>query len=378
MNIESKKFIRNASLFVLVLILSAVALIGLPAYIFWKSGEWIGVDRVVEMQKDSRHQLLYGDAYTDSAKVYKLYKLKLVKSKDCEVLALGTSRVVSFRDHFFNVSFCNAGMGVRYMSEFEPFMEQILDENKPDLLIIGLDQDFFNSATLDQDKRNLPASQKEENVVVRFQVNLPTIYKDLFSGKINMSLLSYQNPGRIGLNAIIQDYGFRNDGSYHYGPIVSGNNHSSRTVLSKIKKGQDRFKIGDDVSDSSLKDLEALLIYCKSHNITVVGFLPPYAQEVWDIIEEKDEKYGYMFKIEPAVSPIFKKYGFRFYDFSDLKSINASSCEALNGNHASEKAYLRILIEFVKNDRNLEKYADLDYLEDKLNRSKGCFLTAEI
>ena len=118
--------------------------------------------------------------------------------------------------------------------------------------------------------------------------------------------------------------------------------------------------------------LDDFLNYCYIKDVYVIGFLPPYAQEIYDKIKE-DGGYEYIFKLRDELNSIFNKYDYQVFDFTDMSSFGAEKCEVIDGIHASEKAYLRLFIKMAESDKKLAKYVDIIYLKDKLESENSCY-----
>ena len=129
-----KKFIRNIVLFLIPVLLY---------YSVWKvsfyyagfiSKEISDVDDCISYQRENPDSL-FGLGYTDPTQYYKLTNADYYQAP---VIALGTSRVMQFRDLYFKDFFYNCGgaVGGNYL-EYKNFLENL--EYKPDVIILGLD-----------------------------------------------------------------------------------------------------------------------------------------------------------------------------------------------------------------------------------------------
>ncbi|EKD55800.1 MAG: hypothetical protein ACD_59C00033G0008 [uncultured bacterium] len=375
---------------ILLFSLPVIVIFSLSTFVMLISGELDSVDNFIK--QPAGEKVVLGLAYSSSFKVLKL-KMLLEKPQFPTVLSLGDSRVMQFRSAFFNdkTVFFNAGGGVEKIKEFKYFLNKIPLEKNPEILIVGLDHCFFNSKW-DNLRDDGGASKFEHQLSDEYlwdawRYGIMQVIIDLYNKKINLKkLFDAGGPIRkIGLNAIFNGNGFITDGSYYYGKIISdpGNPESYhdfkfRDTFDRIDKGISRFEYGSEISSGALKELKAFLEECKSRNIYVIGFLPPFAHGVFEKLKTMKDKYGYLFKLEPAIKKIFNEFGYNFFDVSDMRDVGSSDIEAIDGFHGSEKTYLRIFIKLIENDDRLKKYSDINYLKRRLKESKSNFIVFEI
>ena len=64
--------------------------------------------------------------------------MELIKQVKPEIIALGSSRVMQFREDSFNKKFVNAGGAMNSLSEFN-FFEKMYEFHNPKYIILGLD-----------------------------------------------------------------------------------------------------------------------------------------------------------------------------------------------------------------------------------------------
>jgi hypothetical protein len=331
--------------------------------ILFACGELTSINDVVEHQTHN-DQMLFGLAYSNPAVSYKLSAT--IKRKP-EVLALGTSRVMPFRNVYFTspASFYNAGGGVEQLIHFSHFLSKIPAKDQPKILIIGLDQYFFNDQWVNNNTKlnelYLQNLNRQTDILNLSNTELVRVLKDVLLRKIpTNSILNHGS--NVGINAIVKGDGFIKDGSYHYGTISSNpddpkhHDYHYTDTISRIEKGVSRFEYGEKVSKQSLEQLKALLSYCDKRKIHVIGFLPPYANSIYKKMLQKGDKYNYLLKIPGEIEGEFQKYGYSFFDFSDLKSTGAGDIETTDGFHGSEAAYSRILNLMGAKDSYLRKY----------------------
>ncbi|OGH69504.1 MAG: hypothetical protein A3C90_00090 [Candidatus Magasanikbacteria bacterium RIFCSPHIGHO2_02_FULL_51_14] len=332
-----------------------------PFVSFYISGEFIRTADVVKAQIEDA-PVLVGKALPFWGGEYS--KIDLIKKKKPSVIALGNSRVLQFRDTFFiNGDFFNGG-GIGNLRGFTDVLEQLNDDEAPQMIIIGMDQSYFHPYSDENNVPDLAFTDAESSSFAYMIAAWRTVYKNIVNGSYPIAaFFSRKNDGiqAIGLQAYVQGAGNRNDGSYEYGatPGVSdprSADYEFKDTRRRIQKGVNLFYKGDVISENAIAALTDFLDGAKHRGIHVVGFLPPYAQEIYDTLEQNGE-YRYMFSLNERISPLFESYGYSFFDFSNMNSFGGKKDEIIDGLHASEKAYLRLFITMARADSVLGAYA---------------------
>ncbi|PSK94458.1 hypothetical protein [Taibaiella chishuiensis] len=286
------------------------------------------------------------------------------------VMALGSSRVMEFRAKMFDVPFYNLGWAATSLTHFQPFLESLPEEKYPQYLIIGLDQWYFNKNT--DSLRDIPSKEKWKNSFTYFsQASIYRgIYSNLLHRKLKLSMLK-QRDGvqRIGLNAVMNNVGFLNDGSMYYGDeltkLLNGDpasfDYKFHLTYDRINSGNRKFEYGSTLNPEAFVILERLLSYCKAHNIKVIAFLAPFSDEIYHYMEQSGN-YSYIPKIYPAIKPVFERYNSELYDFTTVSSVNSNDQEVVDGLHGGELTYLKLVIKMLEKGSELNKVTNLDRL----------------
>ncbi|UPT71373.1 MAG: hypothetical protein M0D53_02955 [Flavobacterium sp. JAD_PAG50586_2] len=310
----------------------------------------------------SNRKAIIGYSYNEKNYRYLKWK-KLMIHKRFEVIALGSSRVLQFRENMFETSFYNAGYTISGVADFVPFLKTIPKEKHPKYLIIGLDQWMFNK-NWDEIKTIKNASFWKE--AFRKNPDIKTIFKtwqDLLASKYSLNMSNHKNKIQlIGLNACVNNLGFRNDGSMQYGIDIekkiandtTANDYNFKDTFSRIEDERIQFKYGNSINPKAISELEKLLTYCKNNQIHVVAFFPPFADAVNKKMNDS-KKFGYRDHLYQRCNPLFKKYSFELYDYSSLKTINSNDSEVIDGFHGSEMTYAKMLLNILNSGSRLNK-----------------------
>lgn len=375
--------------------LPLLILVGIPTLLLFLEGEVMPLGQVIRLQKRTDRLVLYGPAVSgpDGA-----FKLQSVLERKPRLLAMGSSRVMPIRSKFFkdSKSFYNSGGSVSGFRHFRQFLQNIPEGQEPKLIVMAFEQRYFNAAC----GHFMPPKDYDE--WLHWEQDTPKIlldgvrdtyrkvliekrpFKELLpvtpDGKYTLAdaLHALRTMERIGLTARAKSSGYRNDGSYYYGKYISDPtatdhwDYQFRETLNRMTGGISGFQYGDDVWQETLDEIELLLPYCKKRGIHVVAFMPAIAPTVLDRMRQSGN-FTYVDKIMPRAEPIFRKHGFHFFDFTDMREIGSGDHETIDGWHASEKAYLRAFIKMAEVDETLRREVDLPELKTRLAATKGDF-----
>ena len=358
-----------------------VFLIFIPPFLmlFLTSENYYNIDNVIDEDKE----VLIGYSYNESN--YKYLKWKTIISKEKRTIwALGSSRVLQFRERLFNKKFYNAGYTINTTEDYLTFLKSIPNEKHPDVLIIGFDQWIFNK-NWNKSKKNKKKIYWEESF--SFYPSGQTIfntYIDLFSNiEKTYKNVKLKKTKYIGLNAYTNNTGFRRDGSMYYGGRINRlinkdstlKDYKFKDTKSRITKGNRKFQFGDSVDENAISNIEELLEYCNLNKIKVIGFLPPFANEVLNEMM-KSNNYEYLNFIGNRLDISFKKHNYEFWDFTNAKKLNSNDTEFLDGFHGGELTYLKIVKFMADNNSIIKSYIDsakVNFLYSKYNNEFEIF-----
>lgn len=336
------------------------------------------IDKIVKVN----NPYLIGYAFNGENDTYfKWFTVSNTSKK--KIWALGSSRVLSFRNKMFDSTFYNVGGTISSISEFSSFLKNVPKKVHPEYLIIGLDQWMFNEAWNNfNNEQNVSRWNNKSCFYPNFTKCL-RVYKSLKEKTISFPLKNSHSENRIfkiGLTACYKNSGYINDGSYYYGDQISklvnldstANDFKYYETMNRIDQGINRFQYGNFADKKSFLELNSLLQYCSDNSIFVVAFLPPFADKVYKKMKSSN-KYHYLDEIFPLSKKIFDKYGFEFYDFTSIIDLNSSDNETIDGFHGGEKTYLKLLIKILERNSHLNSVVDIRKLNLALAVSKNNF-----
>lgn len=352
-------------------------ILGFPFLTWWKAGEFQSSEKIVSAFLSDKPTLV-GQAYlpTDRA-----IGIEIMKRIHPNIVALGNSRVLEFRKKFFvdGKKFFDAGERTFNASDYRKrYLDLIPEGQEPSVIILGVEQTYFISRWTQE---SLDAPEDVQSAVDpfnNFMNQWPQFYLDAFHKKIDFGSVFFSSSSattKIGLDAVVNHNGIRNDGSYQNGQIVSNPSNpnledaSFKNTYMRIKMNCCKFQQSQDVSLPAVQEMDRFLQEAERRHIYVVGFLPPYPHIIYQKMLSLTPAYSYIQKLPSALQPIFAKHHFPLFNFTDLATTGATTEEMIDGLHASEKAELRIWIKMVEQDPILQSYANLPQLKKDLQNA---------
>ena len=187
----------------------------------------------------------------------------------------------------------------------------------------------------------------------------------------------FEHRKAIGLLASINGDGFRSDGSYQYGGIISNKTISDKNfeeTHKRIANGGSRFEYASRVDQARLTKVLQLIELFRSKGIEVVVFAPPFAHEIYETMDNSLHHKKFLQDFRKSIKQVCKQEAVSFYDFSDITWYGSNDSETIDGFHGSETSYARLLLA-MKNDKILGSYINdkqvMEYLS-VTNNPKFC------
>ena len=336
-----------------------------------RAGEYLDADKVVVRQQE-RGSIVGNSIPGLSAYVY---KLGLVRARKPEVLALGSSRVLQFREEAFLGTFVNAGKAGDNLVEMDRFLKAIPAQDMPGLVILGLDPWMF-LVTAQRGEPDLG-----DRGLLRFQ-EFTALYRHLFEGKITLrdatevlflgrNTCPLLDTDMIGLQAIVDCSGYRPDGSRLLGEILLGGKPELDELVRQsgdhAKRGLDPLKQSLALDPSRFDLLQDILACLGERGVRVVLFSAPYAPATWGVMREMPDEFAYV----DEVFRVLAERGVQVHVFTDPASLDAPQCEFEDEVHGGDVVYLRILARFLESEPDLAGFIDAETVRKGIAANQG-------
>ena len=342
----------------------------------WRAGELASVVDVVTRQSDSAAR--YGSAIHEDGFAY---KLELATREKPVIIALGSSRVLQFRQRVFSTKFINAGRGMITPEEGLTFMRALLPRHKPKVVIIGLDFWWFNPNWSYPNRRSRNTSLDlaklglVQDWLLKSKISVADIWRVAILSDTKNQLTQHAN---IGVAAIMRGVGYRPDGSRDYGLRYSGNDPTFNDqgfadTLRRIERGEVQFKHGQQAASPRFRLIDQLLHYLSSEGVTPIVVMPPLARPVLESMKTRGADFSYLTGIQEYITAL----PFETYNFMDSEYLGADDCEFVDGFHGGEVVYQRMIASIIGQNPNsaLVPHVNIGALLRSIRKSSGHVLT---
>ncbi len=351
-----------------VALILCFAFASFPMFYLYKIGEYTKLDTIVEQQQEKLpDKLLYGTGVNNNTFAY---KVELLKHRQPKIAALGSSRVMQFRQTMFSEPFVNLGGTMGNIKSGLHILPEIIEAH-PNLVILGIDIWWFNkNHTLPHIPFKPPA--KTFNPVL--SLNHSVLFLEwLKKGKLRFADIQQ------ALGQPIHDYGvsgqkkdgYGPDGSYYYTRTVTGLEETDDAHFEdsffRINDGTQRFEYASHIHRPHLDEFLELVQTLEEENIKTIIFFPPLAPDVYEHFMKKQENYKYV----PELKSLLRDNDVKFFDFTNPADLQTNNCEFIDGFHGGEITYMRILRELARNDNALKQSLKNDILDESIEKYKG-------
>lgn len=365
------KFIFRVAMFMLPVVILFALVTGGLVYI----GESMPLQEIIRLQEGTM-PVLFRPAYGNRDQDYKLLATNYHQP---EILVIGSSRVLQFRGQFANLNpdaLYNAAAPAWELEEVSRLLFTM--EHQPDVIILGIDYPWFND-----DYPGDPIVEPPTNWWSRLFVVNRTYIQDVLDGEEfdYQTILTRNEPGgsgglALGLRAIRDGHGFRNDGSEQYGDfLVAGHLWQPNLRghhMGLFERGEEMYFEGELVSDIALEQLEAILAFAEENDILVVGMLPPYMPSLWQDLYTS-ERHSYIPQAETAINTLFDDYDFPLFDYSDVSELGFTDEDFFDGWHHSERVAIQLYINMATDIPEIGQYSDAQALQTLVDTAPDTF-----
>lgn len=291
------RFARRALLWLLPVWLPVVAI----EAALWITGETRPIAAVAAAMQ-AKPDALFMRRYFDQG-LYR-FKDRLIQEREPTVLAVGTSRIMQFREPMFGdagARFVNAGGMTQHLRDLEALAERLPDLRTVRAILLAVEPWWFNAewaAIEERGPKSYATSRVRDDAASGFahaavwqRILWGTLRPAARGGGVGSLALLARRPGaasgaRVGLLAVERDMGFRRDGSMRYPgdiPDPSGAwafvDREEPPVVERIRGRRHGFEAAASMDDALVSRFLACVDRIREGGVGLVVFLPPFASD---------------------------------------------------------------------------------------------------
>ena len=330
-------------------------------------GELTTPEDVLARQKSGR--VLFEQMYQPKNN-YPAYKLLASVQHRPEILALGTSRILSLRSEFIRGSkrFYNGFINGAPVGVMRGFLEHLPADALPRVLILDIDPWWFREkATIQPKPGYYQASSQMEILDLDWRKGLYLL---------TQRWAMRAGPNLIGGSARLNKSGLKEDGStYHDSRLFDRDPNLLEKQLNDVRQGTD-FSFLDGsvgVSQKSVDEMQRLLDYCSAHHILLIAYSSPYHPKVYELLRNLPRQ-AYIWHVQATLRPMFHKAGAALFDLQNPAEVGCPASEFLDIGHESEVCTARVVIAMAKRDTRAASIFDSEKIQAYLGHRRNEWL----
>ncbi|MCW5751308.1 MAG: hypothetical protein KIT81_09180 [Alphaproteobacteria bacterium] len=304
------------------------------------------------------------------------FKLAMLEREKPEIVVLGSSRVMMFRQEFFSRPMLNFGGAVKSVETLDAVVSRLRERGRPSLAIVGVDYWWFNVRRDDDDA--LDDIADSANLTLKDLVQ-PAVW--LWERKLRMADLTDllkslgEAPLGVGFAAKFLGAGFQKDGSYIYGATTHGATPSPdpqfRRTLRRSTGPKSKFTLDFTFSEEEFHELSTAMRKLGELAGQVIVLLPPVAEPVLTN-HMPEARRGLDRLIE-----LIRAEGWPLAEYTDPTRYGSDACEFIDGMHGGVVTYARLSLDMARSDPSLGRYFDMARLEAMVRERAGFATLAE-
>ena len=315
----------------------------------WQAGELLPLGPLVRLQHETR--AIYGTGLHDNRREH---RIEIVRQRQPEVIALGSSTALDMRQEYFTRPFACACQAMDSIDDGEVFVEAMLRAARPKVVLFALDFWWF---TTRRPQIREPLRTDGAVQMTRRKLQRPTDwlregtlsfedYLRLLAGARDLGGAT-RHP-KVGVMAIKRDLGIRADGSEMSGirltPAAFDFYAKARAEIGEapafvLRNPGTRFGPDNALVPERLAALRRVLDRLEAAGAKTVLLLPPVAPPLVRAMAAS-ARHGYLRQLDRQLVAL----GVEYYNFQDPATLGAADlCEFADYNHSGNTMHMRML-----------------------------------
>ncbi len=311
---------------------------------WWYNKELVSIEETLAIQEKADASTYY--LRKDFSSNLNTYKVTAINKFKPEILVIGTSRVLEFRNIMFTPyqgEFYTAGGSVRNIYDVKAYIDHFKKGiiHKPKLLIIGLDFWLLKKVNQEEDTWLKKKLYKDDAISVNGHQNAFKYLVKSWALRKNPPYLVNENRGIGGLGKT--GFGYRKDGSVNYKNFVEEYvknpqyiDRETPPIIERIKNNISPFNLPFEIDLIKVEVLLKSIKEAQKENIEVAVFFPPFSNECFNELQNSKQHSKWWSYYNTTLKEEIKKLSVDIIDCTSPSSIGLDDRYMIDGYHPSE------------------------------------------
>ncbi|WP_158824832.1 hypothetical protein [Mucilaginibacter lacusdianchii] len=370
-----KRFLLRLLIFVIPVALFIIV----GEALLYRYKETVPINTVMQKQLSGKDEIYFGRTLFNNPETP--LKMAMMKVKKPDIITLGISVVLQYRDFYFHPyesRFYNGGFMLRNVYDLHTYVSMIRKNvvHKPKLIIFGFDPSWIKKSYVFDTKNNITNPDKDGVNNLNNHIGaIQSIWHQVIINDLNDSSCLYKGYGKAGM----QGNGYRRDGSMHnwnqiknylsnkhYSDVYGYKKHLQANTLMYNKP----MKVDLHKVNLLLNSLSAI----KQMGIDLIVYCPPMSDDFYSYAVT-NKGFQQIFPTYLSLQNKLIKNKYHVIPFCTPKQIGLTDDYMLDGIHAGEVMVSRLFYNYIISNhikfKSLPNW-DLNYLKGIIDKKPLC------
>lgn len=338
--------------------------------LLWRTGETWPVSHVLRVQQ-GLGESLFGRGLISQQ--FNLYKSEALRLRKPAVVALGSSRVMQFRDFMFApLSFYNAGGIFQNAADVVAYADLVEDGTlpRPRVAIVGLDPWWF-AVGAPQAPWLRPGHEQYTEAVYHWQEHLRAL-RSIPTRKFPWAAVFHDAPAgaprAIGIGALRSGSGERgSDGSHLYADYLAEyartgtyRDREQPPVVDRVRLGRSPLPKDAAVNTGGIDEVMAAFQRLARSGIEVRVVLPPVSDEVWGALKDSPRLGPWWTESQKLLQEGLSRAGIPWAALTHPAAAGLDDRTMFDGFHPGERMAVELVATLVEGSAPTDQIAAVD------------------
>ncbi|MBS7564569.1 hypothetical protein KHS38_09140 [Mucilaginibacter sp. Bleaf8] len=359
----------------------------IPVLVYILAGEWllykyrenVPISTVISKQLASKKEMYFFRSFLNTPEP--AFKMKMMEVKKPDIITLGISVVLQYRDFYFHPyekSFYNGGYLLKNVYDLDSYTDLMRkhEVHRPKLIVFGFDPSWIKKDYRNDFNNNILNTEGDGVRNLNKHIGaIQDVLHQAVDGELDDAAFSKSSYGKAGM----QGNGYRRDGSMHNWNQIKSylkNRHYSDMYQFKenLKANTFIYNTPMEVDKHKLKLLLKNLEAIKQMGIELIVYCPPASDDFYNYAVT-NKGFQRLFTTYLSIQNQLIKENYRVIPFCTPKQVGLTDDYMLDGIHPGEIMVAKLFYNYMAfNKVKFKDFPDWDpsYLKEIIDKKPLC------